>query len=839
MSLEPAIGPAQRPAVRHWLRLLVLGCIYVLLAALALGANPFAGETVGPFDLLAKHDGWNPGGEKIEVLHHERSDILDGLLPSWLESRRQLRDGILPLWNPHAAGGSPALADPTKAMMTVGFAFFAAAPDPALGFYLGVLASLAIAGLGMHLLVGHSRSQAAALLAGTGFMLCGFMAAWLYWPHVQTAIWIPWLLLGIHRYIERGSVWALYCIVTSTVLMLLGGFPFVTAIGLGSAAVHISVLAYRRRLGNGRMRSVIAIAGVALAFMLAAIPLLSLATTIESADLGHRLGGSILSLKDAALLLPESAAEEPRVETNMYVGLAALLLAMIGLWPLIRRRAESLTISAFILMAIGAILTFGLLPDWVGRNVPVLSNNPWSRAILLLDIGILILAAAGLDQLRAWVGRAPGILISLAVIGLQWFDLEAQFRRFNGPVQDRYFFAAEPELKQFASRLQPFQYIAQDNAQFMVSGTLSALGLGDWFAHSLRTRGMRELLVALAEEPFTTPTATSIGIQKYKWQTPIADAVAMCYAIHRPGQTLPAVVHQAPGNQRRPVGPINEQPVRQLIDLPEALEVSAISIRVATYRATALDGWLQMTLQSLDGESKPMVVRMPASEARDNAFLLFELSNTMQLPAGNHQLQLEYFPGPRNKNLTIWLLTDAGGDVEYDNERVPGRMEYRLHGGDPGLITQRVGERFQISRNPDCAPGAYLTRDSGGTYLPGGAQHVSLVEYKPHAFRFQVDAPESAKLVVPMRHASGWAVRVDGKLADIVLVRDVMPAVSVPTGRSTVEFRYAPPYWKIGLFSAAVSLLLLAWFSRLAVGNASVRRLEQDESTESFESKGV
>jgi hypothetical protein len=818
MSSAPATRGASFGPVRElgrrgaWLRLAFWACVYAVLAGVALGANPLAGETVGPFDLLARHAAWNPDGQPVEVRHYERSDILDALLPNWLEARRQLRDGIMPLWNPLAAGGSPALLDPTKAELTVGFALFAFAPDPALGFHLAVLACLVIGGLGMHWLVARDRSHAAGLLAGTGFMLSGFVTAWLYWPHVHAAIWIPWLLLGVRMHVVEGRLAGFYGIVLATAMMVLGGFPFVAALGLGAALVYAALAAAPSGWRHGARRFSGAAGAMALALMLVAVPLLTLAAGIGGAELGHRRGGSPFDLADAQLLLLPWAAESPRVEGNMYVGMAALVLAILALWPLVRRRGDALAWAALVFVGVGAVLTFGLLPAEIGSRLPVLSNNPWSRAILLLDLGLLLLAATGLDQLRTWLGSRAGLLVALVAIAAQSYDLGTHFRRFNGPVPATYFYAVDPELKRFAAQLPPFQYIGQDNGHFMVSGTLGAAGLGDWFAHSLRSPGLRDLLDALADEPFTTPTATAIGLRQYEWRSAAADSAALCYAIHGPGQSVRPVLLQAPGNQRAPLGPINGTTMRQTIELSGPLSASAVALRVATYRADDLDGTLRLSLRSAGGAPLVPDIILPAARARDNAFLEFDFPTVLELSAGRYELELAYSPGPRNRNLTVWVLTDHGGEVLRAGESRPGRAEYRLLGTDAnGLAVRTAGPRAVVAFNPGCAPGAYWTGAADAGYSPDASARVALVDYRPHRFRLFVDAPAAGRLVVPMQHAPGWTARLDGAPAAIRRVHGVMPAVAVPVGESQVEFRYAPPRWELGTLLAALALAVLGW----------------------------
>jgi hypothetical protein len=825
----PAAG---RWMLRRWLGPALWACLYVALAMMALGANPSRGETVGPFDLLATHAGWNPTGQPIEVRHRERSDIVDALLPNWLEARRQLRDGTVPLWNPLAAGGSPGILGPTKAELTVAFAIFAAAPDPALGFYFAVVATMAIGALGMHLLVAQRRSSAAALLAGSGFMLSGFVTAWLYWPHVHTAIWIPWLLLGVHWFVDRGRLRGVYGIVLATALMILGGFPFVAAIGLGAALVYAAVAAARFTAGPALRRVASVFAALLLGLMLVAIPVLTLANTVGAANLGHRLGGSPFDLSYARLLLLPWAAESPRVESHMYVGMAAIALSVFALWPIVRRRADAAAWAGLAFVAVGGMLTFGLLPSEIGRKLPVLANNPWNRSIVLLDIGLLMLAATGLDQLRAWVGgRWNGLLLAAAIIAAQWVDLTNQFEKFNGPVPTSYFYSVDPEVEELAARLPPFQYIAQDHRYFIASGTLTALGLGDWFAHSLRSPGLEGLLDSLADNPFTTRTATAIRIRQYAWESGIADAAALCYAIHGPDQSARPVLLQAGGHERVALGPINNQLVRQPIELSAPLSVSAIALRVATYRTVDLDGTLQLAIRSANGRRLMARAAVPAADARDNERLSFEFPRAVDLPAGRYELELLYAPGPKNMNLTVWVLVDGGGEVYRGEEARPGRIEYVFYDAAPGgLATHVVGKRASISVNPGCAPGAYWSEDVTGAYSPEHAGRVRLLRYRPDRFRLEVDSAEAGAVVVPMQHARGWTARVDGRPVPIMLAHGVMPAVPVPAGRVRVDFRYEPPHWRIGAVLSGLAIIVLVWLGIAKRRRKGTARAPSDRS---------
>jgi len=63
---------------------------FALLAITAIGANPLAEETVGPFDLLVSYSGYSsvaPSGLKVRC--RERSDVLDARLPGWRKHKQE------------------------------------------------------------------------------------------------------------------------------------------------------------------------------------------------------------------------------------------------------------------------------------------------------------------------------------------------------------------------------------------------------------------------------------------------------------------------------------------------------------------------------------------------------------------------------------------------------------------------------------------------------------------------------------------------------------------------------------------------------------------------------
>lgn len=786
--------------------------VYVVIAIAALGANPFKGQTVGPFDLLASVPGWNPAGESVQVRHRERSDIVDALLPAWLESRRQVHDGELPLWNPLPAGGSPAMFDASNAQLTVGFWLFALAPDPAFGFYLSVLSCLIIAGLGMHVFVARYCAAPASLFAGVSYMLSGFFAAWLYWQHVHTAIWLPWLLLAADHYARHNSVTALPGIAVASAVMLLGGFPFVAVIGIGVAFVHAWVLASRRG-GFTALRTALGVlGGITLGAMLCAPALLGMAFGLSEMDLGYRRGGSGLSVNDAGFLLGPWYTDPPRVESSMYVGALALLLAPLGVLATLRQRHSAVAWSGLVYVVVGFVLVFGVLPLSIGRHLPVLSNNPWQRAILLLDLGLILLAATGLNWTLARISWRPTALLGgILVVGLQFADLQAQFRKFNGPTPARYFYPETEALAYVRDRLKPFQYVAVDARAYLVSGTQGGEGLADWFAHSFRSRALHDLLADIAENPFASPTATAIDIQRYRWRSDLLDALAICYALYPNDSVILPTLVASQGNARQALPPINRILLVQPVTLKEPFTISAIGLRLATYRATDLDGEVVLTVRSEHTGLSLAVASLDGASIRDNQLAVFHFSRALDLDAGSYHLELRYTPGPRQRNLTAWLYTDGAGYVLRDGESISGSLDYIFYGvAGEGLVPLFRDRAITAAGNMDCATGPYWARRLDDPAETMAASRVALFRYDPDSFALRVRAPDEGYVIVPMRMRLGWTASLDGRPIEILRVYGVLPAVKVSQGVHNVEFRYRPPFLLLGMGISLVGLAIIA-----------------------------
>ncbi|UCC67828.1 MAG: YfhO family protein [Armatimonadota bacterium] len=151
------------------------------------------------------------------------------------------------------------------------------------------------------------------------------------------------------------------------------------------------------------------------------------------------------------------------------------------------------------------------------------------------------------------------------------------------------------------------------------------------------------------------------------------------------------------------------------------------------------------------------------------------------------------------------------------------------------LMTRRsVGDGWTLAtdveapiyENLEAYPRAYVVAEDGGKH--------------PAAARFERDEPDRVvltaqadspgALVLTDSYYPGWRAWVDGKPVPIELADDAFRAVGLPPGEHTVEMRYDPASFRVGMF---VSLLAAALLAALAAASYLARRSTSAEATAS------
>ncbi len=532
---------SRRAAKRPVASTLAVLLLYVLLAVVAAGANPFH-ETLAPMDLLLHFRGWDAVPDAGEVVHWQRSDILDHYLPQWLHLKRSFEVGDSLLWNPYVAGGVPGLQNLATGGLSPALLPLYLVDDPALGIYLASLIKMLVCGLGVFVLLRAWLCPLAAFFGGATFMLTGFNAAWFPWPHVATSMWIPWLLWAVFGHVRTRDPRWLPAVTACASLMMLGGFPAVAIYGIYAVVLLLAVWHFTAARGarESSLGAMAVLAAIGLAVVICAWPIAGLRELLAGVDLSSRTGGTSLVFPEDLLTFVAPLHPASRdVERTAYAGLLAASLAVVALAYGMRpaqRRLRPLLWFAMTLFALSAAVAFEVVPRAIIVMIPTFATNAYNRLTSLLGLAMAMLSAVGLDIVIRRCQRIQGLgtrglLAALAVACVvQLVDAVLVFRRFNSVTPSAHFYPATPTLDFVAQHSLPLQSTVADFS-FLFGGTLTAYRIPEWYAHHFRSNRAKALLSELVSEPFVSDTGAKILPERLRLGSALWSALGIRYVL--------------------------------------------------------------------------------------------------------------------------------------------------------------------------------------------------------------------------------------------------------------------------------------------------------------------
>lgn len=391
-----------------------------------------------PAAALAGIPPWQGTGEAAEGNPLLR-DVTYQIQPWQIFTRRELRAGRLPLWNPHQFSGSPFWTNGQSAPLFPLHLLFAALPLQ-LGFALLPWLRVGIAGCGAWGLARElGLSRPAALLPALIFPLSGMLVSFLLFPMGNALALVPWVLWAVERIAARRTGgWPALALAAG--LQLLGGHPETCAHTALLAALYLLV---RGASLGGWLRFA---AGWTVAALVAAVQILPLLLTLPETAKWQSVGGGgaeppflLLLQQPLRLALPQLYGHPAEgtwwgpfnySATAVYAGALALPLAGAGL---ARARRDRRWLGIAVLLAFSFVAAY----HWPGvRDIlgalPVLGRAAHHRLILGVELGLALLAGAGcerwLDGRRLGLGGALGALLAAFLVGAAWLSFQHEWR---------------------------------------------------------------------------------------------------------------------------------------------------------------------------------------------------------------------------------------------------------------------------------------------------------------------------------------------------------------------------------------------------------------------------
>ncbi|MCU7917745.1 MAG: hypothetical protein KZQ95_05240 [Candidatus Thiodiazotropha sp. (ex Epidulcina cf. delphinae)] len=821
--------------VRHAMALLAL----IVIAVLMLGANPIVGETIAPFDMLSRVPGWKNTGIDGAVKHLKHSDVLDNKLPSWRFARDQLRNGELPLWNPLVLGGEPLVLLITRSILTPAFALYAAIDDESIGLYAAALINLIIISVGSYLLLFTlSGNRLAALLGAVVFSYSGFIASWFLWHHVNTAIWIPWVLYFAVRVLQTSDFRHIPRLALASTMMILGGFPTVAVYGYLALLLLLLCWALFSRSPVGRVLALGSgvASGLFLSLLLSAVVLYCLDESLGRLNLDYRRGGSAFHSLQHLMLFVRPFSDGPlTLGRTGYVGILPLLLFLPALWLSWKNTVDWRFVWGVSMIVIIAPLAFAWIPMDYIRHIPLIGSSMISRLILLIGLGFAVIttlvSVAGYDRL---IKRVPWLanVILLLLLLIQVFDQRQVFQSLVGYVKAEAIYPTTPMIDQARSDIEPLQSVISDRG-FLVPGVLSAYGLAEWFAHGFHGQAEKRLLKGAVDRPFVTPTAANFLCGQVRFDKQILTYMGIKYVLcsRRPEREAKLKHRLSFDTMPKETGKLilvdlAKQKIVQFAELGEPVRFDELVVPLPSARSLEQPS-VMLTIKTASetvAQSDPCQVRVVAEDYA----LHCEFPSAVQLMAGHNTMEIVRFGEMKDATLmaVVHPLSKRELRVKIDDGVIPGVLGMRGYATVPPDSYQRLLDgaigSYTVSE-PE--PGMTLIEN---TRVGGSAYYVSSLDGRPDAeyeqvrmtfydetsMQFEYSGSRPGWIVIPVRSYPGWSLTYNGEPVEPGLFLGVMPAVPV-NGKGKISFCYRPTQYVLpGIVSLAGFLLMIVMILR-------------------------
>jgi hypothetical protein len=384
------------------------------------------------------------------------SDIYNGELPGRVLLGRILRHGEWPAWTSQLCSGLPLAGSPADPIGTLAFALL----RPAAALDLFVVAVLLVAAHGAYGLARRfDADRAGAVLAGVAFAGCGYFAAQLkHLSIVSTVAWLPLALVLLDRAFapqvdgerrpRRALDLALFGLVFAE--QMLCGFPqsaYICALVYGAFTLFRAI-EHRGGMGGGRAWVgwlAVAAVAVVLGAAVGAVVMLPLAKLGAVSDRAEPLGWDWATRlaywpKNAWMFLFPYANGDISNNTYQgppffwedfsYLGFFTFVLAVYGA---VRERRRSAVKASIVMVLVGYLFVLGRATP-VYRVaylvIPGISMFRFpTRFLIVVELGLALLAAAGLTRLsadlrRRWSAPSPfPAAIALLLVAVTSIDL--------------------------------------------------------------------------------------------------------------------------------------------------------------------------------------------------------------------------------------------------------------------------------------------------------------------------------------------------------------------------------------------------------------------------------
>ncbi len=415
---------------------LVLGFIFTVFfhKVIINGQIPFPGDLLINNYSPWKYDsylGYNPGSYPTKFQY---IDVVRQIYPWKMHVINQLKNSQIPLWNPSNFAGMPLMANMQSQVFSPFNILYFLLPFIS-AWTLGLISQIIFAFTFTYF---YARKigigKQGSLLSAVAYSCSLYMSVFFeYEVFGQTILWLPLVLFGIEKLLERLSLRGLFAIVAGLSFAALGGhLQLFSYLFIFTFIYFIFRLLETKNTGNKKMAfilfSFIASVGIASIQLLPSIELISLAARVSHDKLFFL--NNLLKINELIVFISPDFFGNPvsnnyllnksYPETALYIGMIPLIFAIYAFF-LKRNGLIKFYISTGIIVLL-MITVNPLSIYFYSLSISFISSSSPTNGIFIISFALSILAGFGLDKWFNEKSKKPLLIsISLLLITGGWF----------------------------------------------------------------------------------------------------------------------------------------------------------------------------------------------------------------------------------------------------------------------------------------------------------------------------------------------------------------------------------------------------------------------------------
>ncbi len=691
--------------------------------------------------------------------------------------------GEVPLWNPYSFSGTPLLANYQSAVFSpMNLLFFFMNQIDAWSWL--VLLQPLLAGLFLYMYLRTlGRSQSGSTIGSLAFMFSGFIVVWMAYGTLGYAVlWLPLTLLAIHKYFKTKVWWYGLLISASLALSFLSGH---FQISLYVSLFSFAYIFYQGRI-SGKWRPTVRaflffLAGIALSSPQIFPSLAAYERAVRSVSFTK---GEIIPWNYLITFFAPDFYGNPVTRNDWFghyaewagfIGVAPLLLALL---TLTRKKTKE---EMFFFIVGAAALLFALPTPLTDAlfvlRIPVLSTSAASRIIVVASFSLAVLSAYGFDGLGSfWKTKDYDRVKKLSIVVIIFLVFLWGALELGKPL------SAEKLI------------VARRNSIFptlMVLAAVSSLWIG--FRGGLTKKVGTALLIGI----------TAIDMLRFaaKWMP--FDPREYMY----PDMPVVAFLQQSVGISRVFGNFGNELATTFRIPSVEGYD-ALYPRRYGEFVSALADGKIRDIARSVVVIDKAGKYTEDALRLLGVRYLVHRTSDGRNIWAYPFWKYPDYQSVYKDAYFEIFENTKAYPRAFLASSYVLGQNSQDILSK---LFDSTIDRRQTV-----------VLEDRPSIEPQAGDGDVAIELYKPTYVRLRTSSLVPKLLFLSDAYDEGWKTTIDGRPAGLLRADYVFRSVALPAGNHTVEFRYQPQTFTLGLVVAGVTVVLLLVGS-IKIGRAYAR----------------